>query len=71
MELTQEMRSKMNFAELDKTYMPGQEKLPVVAYQIVKQVIAFIVGQHMAIKRLDKEIAELRNKIAKGGGHGA
>lgn len=71
MELTQQMRSKMNFAELDKTYMPGQEKLPVVAYQIVKQVIAFIVGQHMTIKRLDKEITELRNKAAKGGGHGA
>lgn len=71
MELNQEMRSKMNFAELDKSYIPGQEKLPVVAYQIIKQVISFIVGQHLTIKRLDKEIAELRNKIAKGGGHGA
>jgi hypothetical protein len=56
MELTQKMRSEMNFAELDKTYMPGQEQLPVVAYQIIKQIISFIVGQHKRIKELEKEL---------------
>ncbi len=54
MELTNEMKKEMNFAELDKTYMPGQEQLPVVAYQIIKQVISFIVGQHKRIKELEK-----------------
>lgn len=64
MELTREMREKMNFAELDKSYIPGQEKLPSVAYTIIKQVISFVVGQHMTIKRLDKELAELRNETS-------
>lgn len=63
MELTQEMRSKMNFAELDKSYIPGQEKLPVVAYQIIKQIIRFVVGQHLEIKKLEKELRELRNSL--------
>ncbi len=63
MELTQQMRSKMNFAELDKTYIPGQEKLPVIAYQIIKQIIRFIVGQHLEIKKLEKELRDLRNSF--------
>ncbi len=63
MELTQEMRSKMDFAELDKSYIPGQEKLPVVAYQIIKQIIRFVVGQHLEIKKLEKELRELRNSL--------
>ncbi len=63
MELTQEMRSKMNFAELDKSYIPGQEKLPVVAYQIIKQIIRFVVGQHLEIKKLEKELRDLRNSF--------
>ncbi len=63
MELTDSMKEKMNFAELDKSYMPGQEKLPVIAYQIIKQVISFIVGQHTDIKRLEKEVRELRRKV--------
>ncbi len=63
MELTQEMRSKMNFAELDKSYIPGQEKLPVIAYQIIKQIIRFVVGQHLEVKRLEKELRELRNSL--------
>lgn len=58
MELTNEMKEKMNFAELDKTYIPGQEKLPVVAYQFVKNIIGFIVAQHQEIKRLEKELRE-------------
>ncbi len=58
MELTDSMKEKMNFAELDKSYVPGQEKLPVVAYQIIKQVISFIVGQHTDIKKLEKELRE-------------
>lgn len=66
MELTQEMRSKMNFAELDKSYIPGQEKLPVVAYQIIKRVIGFIVGQHLDIKRLEKELRDLRKENSNG-----
>ena len=63
MELTQQMRSEMNFAELDKSYIPGQEKLPVVAYQIIKQIIRFVVGQHLEIKKLEKELRELRNSL--------
>ena len=63
MELTQQMRSEMNFAELDKSYIPGQEKLPVVAYQIIKQIIRFVVGQHLEVKRLEKELRELRNSL--------
>ncbi len=63
MELTQQMRSKMDFAELDKSYIPGQEKLPVIAYQIIKQIIRFIVGQHLEVKRLEKELRELRNSL--------
>jgi hypothetical protein len=58
MELTQQMRSEMNFAELDKSYMPGQEKLPVIAYQLVKQVIRLFVYQHLEIKRLEKVIRD-------------
>ena len=58
MELTQQMRSEMNFAELDKSYIPGQEKLPSVAYTIIKQIIRFIVGQHLEIKRLEKVIRD-------------
>jgi len=60
MELTNEMKEKMSFEELDKTYIPGQEKLPVVAYQIIKNVISFIVGQHTEIKRLEKELRKRR-----------
>ena len=56
MELTDSMKKKMNFAELDKSYIPGQEKLPVVAYQIIKQVISFINQQHSEIKHLRKEL---------------
>ncbi len=56
MELDQKVRDKMNFAELDKSYIPGQEKLPSIAYQIIKQIIRFIVGQHLEIKRLEKVI---------------
>jgi len=63
MELTQQMRSKMSFLELDKSYIPKQEKLPVIAYQIIKQIISFIVGQHTEIKRLEKELRELRNSL--------
>ena len=62
MELTQSMRSKMNFAELDKSYIPGQEKLPVIAYQVIKQIIRFIVHQHTEVKRLEKEVRELRKE---------
>jgi hypothetical protein len=54
MELTQKMRSEMNFAELDKSYIPKQEQLPVVAYQLIKSLISFIVGQHKRIKELEK-----------------
>ena len=54
MELTKEMKKEMNFAELDKTYIPGQEQLPVVAYQLIKGLISFIVGQHRRIKELEK-----------------
>ena len=61
MELTREMRSKMDFAELDKSYIPGQEKLPVVAYQLIKNVIRFIVGQHIEIKRLENELRNERS----------
>jgi len=60
MELTDEMKKKMNFAELDKSYIPGQERLPVVAYQIIKQVISFIVIQTTHIKELEKEVRKLR-----------
>ncbi len=60
MELTNEMKKDMNFAELDKSYIPGQEKLPVVAYQIIKQVIRFIVTQTACIKELEKEARKLR-----------
>ena len=63
MELTQQMRSEMNFAELDKSYIPGQEKLPVVAYQIIKQIIRFVVGHHLAIKQQEKVPRELRNSL--------
>ena len=56
MELTDEMKKEMNFAELDKTYMPGQEQLPVVAYQIIKQIIGFIVYQHKRIKELESKL---------------
>jgi 3-methyladenine DNA glycosylase/8-oxoguanine DNA glycosylase len=62
MELTQKMRSEMNFAELDKTYIPGQEKLPVVAYQLIKSLISFIVGQHNSIKKLETKVRELKKK---------
>ncbi len=64
MELTDSMKSKMNFAELDKSYIPGQEKLPVVAYQIIKQVISFIVQQHAEIKHLRNELKELKGRVA-------
>ena len=64
MELTDEMKKKMSFDELDKTYMPRQEKLPVVAYQMIKQVVSFIAHQHMEIKRLDKEVRELKGRVA-------
>jgi len=60
MELTNKMKKEMNFNELDKTYMPNQEKLPTVAYQIIKQIISFIVGQHLEIKRLESEVRKLR-----------
>jgi hypothetical protein len=62
MELTNEMKKEMNFAELDKTYIPGQEKLPVVAYQIIKNVISFIVTQHSQIKLLESEVRELKKR---------
>ncbi len=52
----------MNFAELDKTYIPGQEKLPVVAYQLIKSLISFIVGQHNSIKKLETKVRELKKK---------
>lgn len=54
MELTNEMKKQMNFAELDKTYIPKQEQLPVVAYQLIKSLISFIVGQHRRIKDLER-----------------
>ncbi len=60
MELTDKMKEEMNFAELDKSYIPKQEKLPSVAYQIIKQIISFVVHQHMEIKRLEKEVRKLR-----------
>jgi len=63
MELTSEMKKEMNFEELDKSYIPGQEKLPVVAYQIVKNIIRFIVGQHLEIKRLEKEVRNLKTEL--------
>jgi len=62
MELTDEMKKKMNFAELDKSYIPGQEKLPVVAYQIIKQVISFIVQQHAEIKDLRFKLREFKGR---------
>ena len=62
MELTNEMKKEMNLTELDKTYMPRQEKLPVIAYQIIKQIISFIVGQHLEIKRLESEVRKLRKE---------
>ena len=61
MELTDKMKAEMNFAELDKTYIPGQEKLPVVAYQFIKNVISFIVAQSQEIKRLEKELRNRRS----------
>ena len=60
MELTNEMKEKMSFEELDKTYIPGQEKLPVVAYQIIKQVVRFIAHQHAEIKRLDRKVRKFK-----------
>ena len=63
MELTDEMKKEMSLIELDKTYMPRQEKLPVVAYQMIKQVVSFVAHQHMEIKRLDKEVRELRKEL--------
>ncbi len=62
MELDKETQNKMNFAELDKSYIPGQEKLPSIAYQIIKQIIRFIVGQHLEIKRLEKVIRDGQTK---------
>ena len=62
MELEEGVRSKMNFVELDKSYIPGQEKLPSIAYQIIKQIIRFIVGQHLEIKRLEKVIRDGKTK---------
>lgn len=60
MELTDKMKQRMNFAERDKSYIPKQEKLPVVAYQIIKQVISFIVAQTARIRELEKEVRKLR-----------
>ena len=54
MELTEEQKAKMTDFERDKSYIPGQEKLPVVAYQIIKQLIGFIVQQNMRIKELER-----------------
>ncbi len=62
MELEEGVRSKMNFIELDKSYIPGQEKLPSIAYQIIKSIIRFIVGQHLEIKRLEKVIRNGQTK---------
>ncbi len=60
MELTKKDKKEMNFAELDKTYIPKQEKLPVVAYQIIKQLISFIVSQHECRKELEREVRKLK-----------
>ena len=62
MELTNEMKKDMNFAELDKTYMPGQEHLPVVAYQYFKAMIRFVVTQSERIKELESEVRELKKE---------
>ena len=56
MELTEEMKKAMNFSERDKTYIPHQEKLPVVAYQILKNLVGFIVSQHLRIKELEAKL---------------
>ncbi|NOQ49424.1 MAG: hypothetical protein GQ553_02005 [Nitrosomonadaceae bacterium] len=64
MELTGEMKRKMTDVELDKSYIPHQEKLPVVAYQLIKSLISFIVAQHNNNKELTKEVRELKGRVA-------
>lgn len=63
MELSSEMKKTMTSIELDKSYIPGQERLPVVAYQIVKNVIGFFVTQHTEIKRLEGEVRNLKREL--------
>jgi hypothetical protein len=61
MELTDAMKEEMTEIELDKSYIPHQEKLPVVAYQLIKSIISFIVSQHTMLKESEKEVRELKS----------
>ena len=55
--------SKRSFHEEDKMYMPGQEKLPVVAYTAIKTIVKFIVKQHLRIKELEKELRDAKGEL--------
>jgi hypothetical protein len=63
MELTDAMKEEMTEIELDKSYIPYQEKLPVVAYQLIKSFISFVVAQHSMNKELEAEIRKLKREL--------
>jgi hypothetical protein len=52
-----------NFIQAAKTPMPGTEHLPVVAYQLIKNIVRFIGAIHNARKEAEREARIRRVEI--------